>query len=93
MKRIMCAILIAVTFVMSSVVFGKEVYDVSWDKTTGEYFSYYSDGKIYEKGTYKNNKRLGDWFIFYKNGNMKEKISYKDDKKMENISIFMKMDS
>ena len=53
----MCAILIAATFVMSSVVFGKEAYKVSWDKTTGEYFSYYLDGKIHEKGIYKNNKK------------------------------------
>ena len=80
-KRIICAILIAASFVMSSIAFGRETYKVSWDKTTGEYFSDYTNGKVHEKGVYKNNKKLGDWFIFYKNGNMKEKISYKEDKK------------
>ena len=47
-------------------------------KLNGLYKSFHIDGKLFEEGNYKNNKRIGSWISNFNDGN-DELRSYKED--------------
>jgi len=44
----------------------------------GKWFSYYDNGKLEGKGSYKNGKREGEWVWYHDNGKLYSKGSYKN---------------
>jgi antitoxin component YwqK of YwqJK toxin-antitoxin module len=42
--------------------------------------SFYKNGQIKEKGSFKNDKRDGEYIAYYKNGRVKEKATYSNGK-------------
>jgi antitoxin component YwqK of YwqJK toxin-antitoxin module len=54
----------------------------------GNYESYYENGKLKEKGAYKDDDKDGEWSFYYENGNLKEKGAYKDDDKNGEWSFY-----
>ncbi len=59
--------------------------DLSWLyenlKFTGSYKTYYSDGKVYAEGTYKNGLDDGPFKSYYENGQVDVVCNYKDGKR------------
>jgi antitoxin component YwqK of YwqJK toxin-antitoxin module len=51
------------------------------NKWNGEYMSWWHNGKVCTKTTYKNDKLDGEWEYWNEHGTLKEKCFYKDGEK------------
>lgn len=51
-----------------------------YNKDTAEFISYYDNGQILKKGSYKNNKKEGIWKEYYKDGKLKSSAEFRKDK-------------
>lgn len=49
----------------------------------GEYTSFYLNGKVKEKGQYKNNQKDGKWLAYHKDGSLNEVQHYQLGQKVE----------
>lgn len=59
--------------------FGKEiyyVYDVSNGFQNGKQLTYYSNGRLWKEGYYKNGKKTGTWKIYTRDGQLKKTRSF-----------------
>ena len=55
-----------------------------WQKFWGmenRWVGYHDNGRVREKGTYKDGKPDGPWVIYHDNGQLKDKGTFKDGKR------------
>jgi antitoxin component YwqK of YwqJK toxin-antitoxin module len=48
----------------------------------GPWVEYHDNGRLFQKGTYKNGKEHGPWVIYHGNGQLRTKGDYKNGKKV-----------
>jgi antitoxin component YwqK of YwqJK toxin-antitoxin module len=59
------------------------IYRVLNGKRHGEYFSYHSNGQLWNKGNYVNGKEHGEFVEYNKNGQLLFKENYVNGKKVD----------
>ena len=72
---------VILAFILVSVFLISLLSDFLFGKKDGPFESYYKNGELKEKGTYKDGEWDGLVESYYENGQLKTKATYKDDER------------